>query len=183
MPAHLSNTATAPLPVCSTRVPCQRLRPRVFWLHLAPGMYNRVETRPGLDAFVSNPSGLRKAALAPLLAWASAVVPGGGGPAGAARTPLFLFATGGVRRMPAEQQGQLMSDVRDVLSGSGFRCVLGVDTGASHGYIDKESYMCGPNLAYTHAVCIPLRRFEVCCSGTRGLLSNTPTAMEEPWMN
>lgn len=79
-------------------------------------MYNRVETRPGLDAFAERPSGL-SGALGPLLAWAQAVVP----PAQHASTPLFFMGTGGLRRLPATQQEAVLAEVRKQLGQSRFR--------------------------------------------------------------
>lgn len=79
-------------------------------------MYNRVETRPGLDAFAANTSGLT-GALDPLLAWARAAVPA----KQHSSTPLFLMATGGLRRLPAAQQTSLLADIRQQLAHSGFR--------------------------------------------------------------
>jgi Golgi nucleoside diphosphatase len=80
-------------------------------------MYHRVETQPGLDTFVGQQSALRVSALQPLLDWAQAVVP----PSAQATTPVFLLATGGVRRLHHHQQAQLMEDIRAVLSSSGFK--------------------------------------------------------------
>lgn len=88
--------------------------------HASKGMYSRVETRPGLDTFAANASGL-SSALGPLLTWAQAVVP----PGAHASTPLFFMGTGGLRRLPAAQQEALLSEVRKQLGQSGFRCVGG----------------------------------------------------------
>ena len=82
-----------------------------------PGMYHRVETQPGLDTFVGQPQALRVSALQPLLEWAQAVVP----LAAHATTPVFLLATGGVRRLHLNQQQQLMEEIRAVLGTSGFK--------------------------------------------------------------
>lgn len=84
--------------------------------HANKGMYNRVETRPGLDAFAANATGLA-GALEPLLAWARAVVPA----RHHVRTPLMLMGTGGLRRLPADQQELLLAEVRRHLGQSGFR--------------------------------------------------------------
>jgi hypothetical protein len=86
--------------------------------HTSKGMYNRVETRPGLDAFAANASGV-SAALGPLLAWAQAVVPA----RAHASTPLFFMGTGGLRRLPAAQQQTLLAEVQKQLGQSGFRWV------------------------------------------------------------
>ena len=61
---------------------------------------------------------MRDRALAPLLEWAEAVVP----PAQRARTPLFLFGTAGLRRLPAERQAAVLAHVRSALRASQFRC-------------------------------------------------------------
>jgi hypothetical protein len=37
------------------------------------------------------------------------------------QVPVFLFATGGARRLPQDQQDALMDSVRSVLAGSQFR--------------------------------------------------------------
>ncbi|PNH09507.1 Ectonucleoside triphosphate diphosphohydrolase 7 [Tetrabaena socialis] len=80
--------------------------------------YNRVETLPGLDAFAPRPPAeLLQQALGPLLDWARAVIP----PRQLPAVPLFLFATAGVRRLPATQQRLLMANTREVLRTSGFR--------------------------------------------------------------
>jgi hypothetical protein len=81
------------------------------------GLYNRVETQPGLDAFLGNPAGLTSLAIEPLLAWARAVVP----PGQHAATPLFLLGTGGLRRLEVHARAALMADTRKLLAGSGFR--------------------------------------------------------------
>jgi hypothetical protein len=86
--------------------------------HASKGMYNRVETRPGLDAFAAHPTGV-SGALGPLLAWAQAVVPS----ARHHSTPLFFMGTGGLRRLPAGQQELLLAEVRKQLRQSGFRWV------------------------------------------------------------
>ncbi|KAK9840645.1 hypothetical protein WJX81_006647 [Elliptochloris bilobata] len=80
-------------------------------------VYERLETEPGLDRFVDDAEGVRERALAPLLEWAEAVVPRRQW----ARTPLFLFGTAGLRRLPAERQAVVLADVRRALHGSHFR--------------------------------------------------------------
>lgn len=80
-------------------------------------MYNRVETRPGLDAFAAAPAAGLTGALGPLLAWARAVVPAGQ----QSSTPLYFMATGGLRRLPVQQQEALLAEVRKQLGQSGFR--------------------------------------------------------------
>jgi hypothetical protein len=84
--------------------------------HAQQGMYSRVETRPGLDTYAVNTSGL-STSLDPLLAWARGVVP----PALQTSTPLFLMGTGGIRRLPGQQQAALLAAVRQLLAQSGFR--------------------------------------------------------------
>lgn len=75
--------------------------------------------QPGLDTYIGDDRGLRRKALGPLLAWAHAVVP----KRRRSAVPVFLLATAGVRRLPAHKQDQLMAGVREILAGSGFRCV------------------------------------------------------------
>ena len=82
------------------------------------GLYNRVETQPGLDQFSSDPDGLRDQSLGPLLEWAHAVVP----ERQWSSTPLFMLATAGLRKLPEAEQKTLMEGARGVLARSGFRC-------------------------------------------------------------
>ncbi len=101
----IGQQCTAPL-LCTNFLPCA-----------SAGLYNRVETQPGLDHFVGDAQGLHDKALGPLLHWAQAVVP---------RhlqkdVPLFLLATGGLRRLHEQDQSKVMGDIRQVLSRSGFR--------------------------------------------------------------
>ncbi|GAB4819746.1 hypothetical protein N2152v2_006792 [Parachlorella kessleri] len=79
--------------------------------------YQRVETEPGLDQFVGDERGLRAKSLGPLLGWAKAVVPRHQ----RRRTPVFLYATAGLRTLPDAQQDVLMNGVRGVLQRSSFR--------------------------------------------------------------
>lgn len=60
---------------------------------------------------------MRERALAPLLEWAEAVVPRSQW----RRTPLFLFGTAGLRRLPAERQAAVLAHARHALRGSHFR--------------------------------------------------------------
>ena len=62
-------------------------------------------------------TGLYTKALGPLLEWAEAVVPERQWD----RTPVFLFGTAGLRKLPAEAQHSLLTDLRDALSRSSFR--------------------------------------------------------------
>ncbi|GFH05610.1 uncharacterized protein HaLaN_00102 [Haematococcus lacustris] len=71
------------------------------------GLYSRVETQPGLDAFAHDPLGLESRSLQPLLAWARAVVP----PRLASCTPLFLLATAGMRKQSPAEQHAIMGKV------------------------------------------------------------------------
>ncbi|BDA48267.1 probable ectonucleoside triphosphate diphosphohydrolase 5 at N-terminal half [Coccomyxa sp. Obi] len=79
--------------------------------------YERLETEPGLDRFVADAEGLEQRALRPLLEWAEAVVPRRQWH----RTPLFLFGTAGLRKLPAEGRAALLDDVRAALSRCNFR--------------------------------------------------------------
>eukprot|EP00897_Mesotaenium_endlicherianum_P009522 jgi/Mesen1/8599/ME000005S08564 len=99
--------------------------------------YSRKETQPGLDKFVGDSQGLRSVALEPLLAWAISQVPR------EARhsTPLFLFATAGLRRLPAGDSAWVLQETRGVLRGAPFlfrdewaRIISGVDE-AVYGWI------------------------------------------------
>lgn len=62
--------------------------------------------------------GLQTKALGPLLEWAEAVVPKKQWD----RTPIFLFGTAGLRKLPHEAQQSLLIDLQDALSRSQFRC-------------------------------------------------------------
>jgi Golgi nucleoside diphosphatase len=81
------------------------------------GVYNRVETQPGLDQFADDPAQLADVALGPLLAWARAVVPVDQHTS----SPVFLMGTGGLRRLQDSKRQLLMQHVRNTLSKSGFR--------------------------------------------------------------
>lgn len=72
-----------------------------------------------MDAYAEDLAGLSAQAVEPLLAWARAVVPAHQH----ADTPLFLLATGGLRRMEQHARDKLMHIVIELLQQSGFRCV------------------------------------------------------------
>ena len=67
--------------------------------------YKRKETEPGLDKFVRDSKGLRSKALTPLLEWALQKVP----PLKRGQTPIFLFATAGLRRLPIPDSDWLLT--------------------------------------------------------------------------
>lgn len=98
-----------------------------------PGIrsYDRVETLPGIDHF-ENKEKLESECLRPLLTWAKAVIPSKHLEA----TPLFMFATGGVRKMSKEAQDELISNIVSILENSGFRYGW-CNTGFS--YIDNST--------------------------------------------
>ena len=79
--------------------------------------YNRLETTPGIHHAADR--GVRGArdALAPLLDWARRALPA----EVHAHTPILLFATAGVRKLEMKPQVALMSNLKHVLSISGFR--------------------------------------------------------------
>lgn len=106
VPAFSAQSGTSPSP------PCPHFHTRV-----RSGLYDRVETQPGLDKFWNDPQGLEQKALGPLLKWAKAVVPA----EQQASTPLFLMATAGVRRLQQNRRDALLSSVRQLLCTSGFR--------------------------------------------------------------
>ena len=64
------------------------------------------------------PAGLQTRALGPLLDWAAAVMPA----RQHSRTPVFLLGTAGLRRLPDEQEQELLVTACDVLAASPFRC-------------------------------------------------------------
>ncbi|GAX78358.1 hypothetical protein CEUSTIGMA_g5800.t1 [Chlamydomonas eustigma] len=81
------------------------------------GIYERVETQPGIDTFANDLQGLRTRSLGPLLNWACAVIPS----RQRSSTPLYLFATAGVRKLPEASRDHLLNAIRAELSVSGFR--------------------------------------------------------------
>jgi hypothetical protein len=77
--------------------------------------YKRVETEPGLHTFSNATSSyplIRKVALSPLLDWAKAVVP----VKQWSSTPVFLFATAGMRKLPKSDQDKILAEARQVLT-------------------------------------------------------------------
>eukprot|EP00850_Spirogloea_muscicola_P015356 SM000117S25476 [mRNA] locus=s117:82033:89194:- [translate_table: standard] len=81
------------------------------------GAYQRKETEPGLDRYVGDSDGLRRTALGPLLDWAVDQVPAARRPS----APVFLFATAGLRRLPAGDSAQLLEEARKVIRSYPFR--------------------------------------------------------------
>ncbi|KAL9226682.1 hypothetical protein vseg_002466 [Gypsophila vaccaria] len=79
--------------------------------------YNRMETEPGLDKLVRNSTGL-KTALKPLLRWAAKQIP----ESSHKTTSLFLYATAGVRRLPAPDSDWLLNHAWSILKASPFVC-------------------------------------------------------------
>lgn len=79
--------------------------------------YERVETEPGLDYFMNDPKGMVETAIAPLLDWAEEVVPRHQW----ARTPVLLFGTAGLRRLPLQEQQSVLSTAGHALAASPFR--------------------------------------------------------------
>ncbi|KAL5992948.1 hypothetical protein ACLOJK_013868 [Asimina triloba] len=79
--------------------------------------YQRMETEPGLDKLVRNMSGLN-AVMNPLLQWAEKQIPRHA----RKTTPLFLYATAGVRRLPADDSAELLQELWSILRNSSFLC-------------------------------------------------------------
>jgi hypothetical protein len=98
-------------PLCCTHLLLLLLLP------CPPLQHQRVETVPGLHTFARNKRAVGRAALSPLLEWARAVVP----PRARRATPLFLFGTGGLRRLPEGERSALLAEVQRLLRRSGFR--------------------------------------------------------------
>eukprot|EP00850_Spirogloea_muscicola_P022512 SM000299S10836 [mRNA] locus=s299:27749:33176:+ [translate_table: standard] len=101
------------------------------------GAYQRKETEPGLDRYVGDADGLRRTALGPLLDWAVDQVPAVRRPS----APVFLFATAGLRRLPAGDSAQLLEEARKVIRSYPFlfcpswaRIITGVEE-AKYGWI------------------------------------------------
>ncbi|CAN6443795.1 unnamed protein product [Victoria cruziana] len=79
--------------------------------------YRRMETEPGLHKLVHNTSGL-KSAVKPLLQWAEKQIP----KKAHKNTPLYFYATAGLRRLPEADSTWLMDNVWLVLRNSSFMC-------------------------------------------------------------
>lgn len=84
---------------------------------LGKGMYNRVETQPGLDRYASQLRDIGPKGLGPLLDWARAVIPH----EQQRHVPVFLFGTAGLRRLPVKDREAVMGEIDQVLGTSGFR--------------------------------------------------------------
>ncbi|KAK4797188.1 hypothetical protein SAY86_029514 [Trapa natans] len=79
--------------------------------------YDRMETEPGFDKLVHNFTGL-KDALNPLIQWAEKQIPRHSHKS----TPLFLYATAGVRRLPPADSKWLLDSAWNILRRSPFSC-------------------------------------------------------------
>ncbi|XP_031504198.1 probable apyrase 7 [Nymphaea colorata] len=79
--------------------------------------YRRMETEPGLHKLVHNTSGL-KSAIKPLLQWAEKQIP----KKAHKSTPLYFYATAGLRRLPHADSTWLMDNAWLVLKNSSFLC-------------------------------------------------------------
>ncbi|VAH20073.1 unnamed protein product [Triticum turgidum subsp. durum] len=79
--------------------------------------YQRMETEPGLSKLVHNETGMKKA-IEPLLQMAERQIPR----RAHKHTPVFLYATAGVRKLPTADSEWLMDKAWDVLKNSSFSC-------------------------------------------------------------
>ncbi|KAI3762595.1 hypothetical protein L1987_53031 [Smallanthus sonchifolius] len=79
--------------------------------------YNRMETEPGFDRLVHNSSGLKQA-IKPLLKWAEKQIP----KHAHKTTSVFLYATGGVRRLPSSDSDWLLKYAWSIIKHSSFLC-------------------------------------------------------------
>ncbi|KAJ1690629.1 hypothetical protein LUZ63_014784 [Rhynchospora breviuscula] len=79
--------------------------------------YQRMETEPGFDKLVRNESGLRSA-INPLLSWAEKQIP----QHAHRKTPVFLYATGGVRKLPVPDSDWILNKAWGILKNSSFSC-------------------------------------------------------------
>jgi len=105
-------------------------------------LYERMETEPGLSKLVHNEAGLKKA-LEPLLQMAEKQIPR----RAHKHTPLFLYATAGVRKLPSADSEWLLDKAWDVLKNSSFLCsrdrvkiITGMDE-AYYGWIALNHHM------------------------------------------
>lgn len=111
--------------------------------------YARVETEPGLDAYVGDAEGMEAMALRPLLDWARAALPR----AAWARTPVFLLGTAGLRRLPLADQRWVLDTASAVLAHSAFRFerawarVLGGEDEGVYGWVALNYLQVGGGLA------------------------------------
>mmetsp|Transcript_11204 Transcript_11204/g.20289 ORF Transcript_11204/g.20289 Transcript_11204/m.20289 type:complete len:1143 (-) Transcript_11204:194-3622(-) len=89
--------------------------------HLKPistkSAYNRIETRPGVAEAFANGKNVTEQLLKPLIVWARAVIP----TEVLSQTPIIALATAGVRKLPLEDQNNLLKEIRATLSQSGFK--------------------------------------------------------------
>ncbi|XP_048136358.1 probable apyrase 7 isoform X1 [Rhodamnia argentea] len=77
--------------------------------------YHCLQTKPGLDRFIGNASGVR-AALEPLITWAKQWVPEERHP----ETPIFVLATAGLRRLAVKDVTRVLNDVEAVVKEHAF---------------------------------------------------------------
>ncbi|KAL5544146.1 hypothetical protein UlMin_007930 [Ulmus minor] len=77
--------------------------------------YHCMQTKPGLDKFVGNSSGVRLS-LEPLISWAEHIVP----LERHSSTPIFVLATAGLRRLGVEDARQVLVDVEAVVKEHSF---------------------------------------------------------------
>ena len=107
-----------------TACPALHACTQLLSLHLPPPFLPPLHsTRPTFSqhsCICCCPADLRTRALGPLLDWAAAVVPA----RQHTRAPVFLLGTAGLRRLPDEQQQELLSTAGDVLAASPFRWPL-----------------------------------------------------------
>lgn len=104
--------------------------------------YQRMETEPGLSKLVHNETGLNMA-IEPLLEMAEWQIPR----RAHKHTPVFLYATAGVRKLPSADSEWLLDKAWDVLKNSSFLCsrdrvkiISGMDE-AYYGWIALNHHM------------------------------------------
>ncbi|KAI4329543.1 hypothetical protein MLD38_027921 [Melastoma candidum] len=94
--------------------------------------YHCLQTRPGLDKFVGNSSGVRKS-VKPLLRLAEKWIP----QELHGETPVFVLGTAGLRRLSSADSVRVLSDVWEVVKDTGFlsrRSWIRVLSGEEEGY-------------------------------------------------
>lgn len=94
--------------------------------------YQRVETEPGLASFGESLDIIEEKVMRPLFDWVKAVIP----QERWKDTPVFLFGTAGMRRLPRDEQDAILAECRRILSNSEFlfrndwaRVIRGADEG------------------------------------------------------
>lgn len=94
------------------------------------------------------------------------------------RTPLFLFGTAGLRKLPAEGRAALLDDVRAALSRCNFRCVHLLATDGHHSSETKG--ICESGHSMRHQVVTICAKLEISAyPGTAWVTRWSPSARSQ----